>query len=285
MRLQLRPALHNAFSPTLGVSLREPVLAVCLRDQTWLRKGRSARAGALAFAFGFGLIAALAVVFPLSAYDLPLALVLVITGVRVVLDTVTLARSWGRIGDEFRTGRWDLLRLTAQSEGALLRAHYAAAYASVWRLLLVALGAQTAATLVVVLSNATQIARSAQGPPFAWLAALAGIALFAVELMARPRALAALGLALSASAPRAGSAAVLGSMALLLFWAAQAAALFTGFVLASTIVAFALLWGASDQWTLLAFGVFLMPLALDWFVQRAALYRLALAVAERDLAA
>lgn len=196
MRLQLRPALHNAFSPTLGVSLREPVLAVCLRDQTWLQKGRSARAGALAFAFGFGLIAALAVVFPLSAYDLPLALVLVITGVRVVLDTVTLARSWGRIGDEFRTGRWDLLRLTAQSEGALLRAHYAAAYASVWRLLLVALGAQTAATLVVVLSNATQIARSAQGPPFAWLAALAGIALFAVELMARPRALAALGLAL-----------------------------------------------------------------------------------------
>ncbi|MFN8380043.1 MAG: hypothetical protein U0452_15370 [Anaerolineae bacterium] len=274
-----KQALRRLFSPTLGVARSEPVLAWMVRGIPWLRESRATRAGVLAFSIGFGLIAALAVAFAFSATELPVALLLVIAGVRVVLDTATLARSWGRVGEEYRTGRWDLLRLTAQSEGALLRAHYAAAYASVWRLLLAALGAQTAATLIIMLSNFTQIARSPQSSPFAWLAAISGITLFTVELMARPRALVALGLALSASAPRAGSAAVLGSMALLVFWAAQGAALFTGFMLAS-----AMLWGASEEWTWLAFGIFLLPLTVDWFVQRAALYRLAVAVDARDAA-
>jgi hypothetical protein len=77
----------------------------------------------------------------------------------------------------------------------------------------------------------------------------------------------------------------LGSVALVLFWAAQLAALFTGFVVASFVAGIAMLWGGSENWALVAFVVFLLPLAVDWFVQRAALYRLALAVAERDAAA
>ena len=188
-----------------------------------------------------------------------LALLLPVT-LRLVLDELTMVRAWGRIGLEYRTGRWDALRLTAQTEGDLLRAHYAAAYAGVWRLMMAVLGVQTG--VVVALMVFTLREPVAFGSPVVPLFTLttAGVILV-LDVLMRTRALAALGLALSASAPRAGAAAVLGSLALILFWFAQMVAILTGLMLASFVAAFAsLLIFDSFDWSTLALLALVLPL-------------------------
>lgn len=258
-------------------------MAWFVRGMPWLTNGRAASTGALAFTGGLSGTLLAALVLNAPPGDLPFWMIALVAGSRLTLDTLAMTRSWGRIGLEYRTGRWDLLRLTAQSEGALLRAHYAAAYAGVWRPMLIALGVQTGILAALALIAVPP------APLPSWWMSLVGLALMTVvigaELLVRPRALSALGLALSASAPRAGSAAVAGSTALILFWAVQLAALFTGLVAASFIGAFAtLIFNEVRDWSWLALIAFALPLAVNVFVQRAALYRLARAVAKRDAA-
>ncbi|MBL8147302.1 MAG: hypothetical protein JNL34_13035, partial [Anaerolineae bacterium] len=178
------------------------------------------------------------------------------------------------------------LRLTAQTEGAILRAHYAAAYASAWREMLVFLGLQTGMLLTSMLTNAaTDTVYSASALWVVFLS-LGFIVILGFDLLLRPRALAALGLALSASAPRAGVAAVLGGVALIAFWFAQSVALLTGFFFASILAVFpSSEVGAVFVSTLLTVAILTPPLLVTLFVQRTALFRLAVAVAARDASA
>lgn len=278
----VKRALRNLFSPTLGVDRSEPVLAWLLRAMPWLQSGRSVRAGLLVFgpslALG-GILGGWVVQADAGGW---LLLFLIVS--RIVLDGMTMARSWGRLALEYQTGRWDMLRLTAQTEGAILRAHYAAASASVWRLMLALFGLQTGALLTILLG---EIISAIGYPSSLWTVfiPLDLIFVLGLDLLLRPRALAALGLALSASAPRAGMAAVLGSVALILFWFAQVMALGVGFFLASFTAL------ASRNYVLsivvasvLGLAVLIPPLLVTLFVQRVALFRLASAVAAREAA-
>jgi hypothetical protein len=260
----LRTAPRSLFSPTLGADPHEPVLAWSLRSLPWLTRGRAARHGVLVFVGGGLASAALLLATGGSGMAVSLALLLPVA-LRLVLDELTMVRAWGRIGLEYRTGRWDALRLTG-----------------VWRLMMAVLGVQTG--VVVSLLVFTLREPAASGSPIVPLFTLttAGVILV-LDVLMRTRALAALGLALSASAPRAGAAAVLGSLALILFWFAQMVAILTGLMLASFVAAFAsLLIFDSFDWSTLALLALVLPLAVDVLVQRSALYRLALAVAERD---
>lgn len=277
-------ALRRLLSPTMGINRSEPVLAWLLRGMTWLVSGRARRTGLrmLTFSFLLGwLVGALFVSLEATGW---LAIALIAS--RFVLDGLTMTRSWGRIGLEYRTGRWDLLRLTAQTEGAILRAHYAAAHAGVWREMLVFLGLQTGMLLALGLAGtATSIVYPASS---LWVifVSLGLIAILSFDLLLRPRALAVLGLALSASAPRAGLAAVLGGVALIGFWFAQFVALLTGFFFASFLAVFPPSEaGAVFISTLLAIATLTPPMLVTVFVQRAALFRLAVAVAARDASA
>lgn len=285
-------ALRRLFSPALGVDHSEPVLAWLLRRMPWLQSER-ARAAALIFFFiGF---TASTVIFLALGRSLPAAdvwVMLVFVGVRLLLDGLAAASAWGRLGPEYRSGRWDLLRLTAQTEGALLRAHYAAAHAGVWRMAMFGLGVQSGAALAfVTIWFATRSNYPLQFPVWAFaLMLLAGW-----ELLLRPRTLVAVGLALSATAPRAGVAALLGGAALMLFWVANLAVLIVSSLAATTVLGLITLpWQVAQSdafvalilaFSLALFGVvFGSLMILDVFVQRAALFRLASAVANRDAA-
>jgi len=265
----------------MGVNRREPVLAWLLRGQLWLTRGSAARVGRLSFILAL-LLGALAGAVALRV-QVEGALILLVLGSRIVLDGLAMARSWGRIGLEYQTGRWDVLRLTSQSEGAILRAHYAAAYAGVWRPLLIVLGIQSGVLLTM---SAVAVARIALHPAALIsmaLVSLAFIAILNLDLLWRPRALTALGLALSASVPRAGMAVVAGGIALIGYWFAQLAALGTGSVLTSFLAIFSMDEASAVTMSLLMGSfAFVLPLLVTVFVQRAALFRLAAAVAARD---
>jgi len=269
----------------MGVNHGEPVLAWLLRGMPWsLDPGRTRRTALWTFGPAL-LLGALAGALLVRFQALPWVGLFLLTA-RLVLDVLTMTRSWGRIGLEYRTGRWDLLRLTAQSEGAILRAHYAASHAGVWREMLVFLGLQTGALFTAGVANIATYAT--YSPTYAWvvLVLLAFITLLSLDLLLRPRALAALGLALSASAPRAGLAAVLGGFVLMGFWFAQGVALLIGLFFASLLAVFPTEdVGAVFASTMLVIAILTPPLFVTLLVQRMALFRLAVAVAARDASA
>ena len=278
-------ALRRLVSPTLGVNHGEPVLAWLLRDMPWLHgPGHTWRTALGVFGLSF-LLGALTGAL-LARSEAIAWIILPLIGSRFVLDGLTMTRSWGRIGLEYRTGRWDLLRLTAQTEGAILRAYYAASCAGVWREMLVFLGLQTGMLLTTTLADVATFTGYPASALWVILVSLGAVAILGFDLLLRPRAVAALGLALAASAPRAGLAAVLGGVALIGFWFAQFVALLAGFFVASFLAVLpSSEVGAVFVSTLLAIATLTPPLLVTLFVQRTALFRLAVAVAARDASA
>lgn len=278
--MRFRASLRNGLSPVLGVNRADPVLVWALRQQAWALGAGAWKHGVAAFLAGAltgACLLGLASALRLPLFDLAL---LMIVALRPLADLVALAGSWGRLGPEFRSGRWDALRLTAQTEGSLLRAHEAAAHARLWRLLWAALGAQTASLFMAALWLPAQ-ARIDAAPVVA-AAAVLSVPL-ALELLLRVRAMTTVGLALSAASSRAGTAVIFGGLALLLLWFVQVVMLVLGLLLASIGA------GLLDLFTGRLGSVLLVPLfpAL-WlpvphrFVQQVAQHGLANAVVRRD---
>jgi hypothetical protein len=207
--------------------------------------------------------------------------VVLVLGLRPIMDWRALAGAWAQLGPEFRSGRWDQLRLTGKTEGGLLLAHEAAAHARLWHTLWAALGAQTAALALAALWLAGQplAAETAQIIAVAALLAL----LLGADLWLRARALTMVGLALSASLPRAGGAALAGGLALLLLWIVQLALVMLGLMFASiATVIIDPFTGGTGSLLFLVFFPGLWVLATHRFVQRMALHRLVRSVAWRS---
>lgn len=277
----LRLALRSALSPTLGADPREPVLAWALRPLPW-RTGRGRLVhGATALisgaAAGFLIIQHSAGSRGGPSGD---TAVLAAALARMLLDTMTLLRAADRPGFELRSGRWDLLRLTDQGEGAVLRALYAAAHAGVWRLTLLMLGLQTG-----LLAGLALAVRTAPGERPAILALFtAATVAFGIELVLRPRAVVAIAFATSAAAPSAAGSVALGGIALVFYWAGQAAAGLIG-LLAFTFIFgwFTAILSPVVFGALAATFVAVPAIAVTLFLQRVSLRRLALAVIRHDL--
>ncbi len=280
----LQSALRNALSPTLGANTNSPVLIWALRRHAWVLRGRVATVSAQAFAAGFALTIIALLLASLARWPLLDPVLLLIVALRLGLDMVALVGSWGRLGPEFASGRWDMLRLTAQTEGGMLRAHYAAAHVRVWRPVWAAIGAQAGGLAISAVWLWTQpLTPIGSADTIGIVAALALI--LALELLLRASAVTAIGLALSASAPRAGTAAIFGGLALMLLWFVQTAVLLLGFTLGSIGASLLeVLGGAFASGLLLVAVPALLMMATHLFAQRAALHRLASAVAERDAA-
>ncbi|HYO88221.1 MAG TPA: hypothetical protein VER79_06200 [Candidatus Limnocylindrales bacterium] len=278
----LQSGLHRLSSPTLGADPADPVLAYVLRRQPWARRPGAWKQGALAFAVAAVVTVALLAFAALAGRALIDPVLLLIVALRLGFDLMALLDTLGRLGPEFASGRWDALRLTAQTEGVMLRAQDAAAQARIWRPLWAALGAQTCGLL---LAGAWLSVQPLAGDAAGTLVSAAILALLlALELLLRVRAVHAVGLALSASAPRAGIAALFGALALLPIWLVQLAILLLGLMAAAASASLldASVGDVVSGLLLLALPL-LLVMASHGFVRQAALHRLANAVAERDL--
>jgi hypothetical protein len=257
------------------------VLLWLLRRQGWVRSPGVWWHGALAVLTGALASAVVLAAASLVRWPLLNPAILLVVALRPIMDWLALSGAWAQLGPEFRSGRWDQLRLTGKTEGGLLLIHEAAAHAHLWRALWAVLGAQTAALALAALWLAGQPlgGQRAQILGGAGLLAL----LLGVELWLRVRALTMVGLALSASLPRAGGAALAGGLALLLLWLVQSALVLLGLMFASiaAVLIDPFTGGTGSLLFLLLFPA-LWVLAAHRFVRRMALHRLVRSVARRS---
>ena len=274
---------RNQFSPTLGVNREEPVTAWALRRADWLRPG-AVRANAIAIV-PTGVLTGLVLSGVAAANrrgSAEFVAVVALVVARLVLDYLIVARSATRLGPEFESGRWDQIRMTAQTEGAMLRAHFTAAYAGGWRLMTLVLGLQIGVVAGLILTVPLGYAglwTIVRYLPFG----LTLGALFTVELLLRVRTVNAIGLAFSASLRRGGMAVVASVLALVMVWIVQFAALLIGLLAVSFAMVpfqYPIPWWADVAVLFFAFAPVILVI---FFVERVALYRLARAVAERSL--
>lgn len=279
--MHFRVFLRNALSPVLGVNCADPVLTWALRRQMWaLDRGAWKHGAAAFFAGALPLAALLGAASALGWRPFDWALLLIVV-LRPIADMLALAGSWGQISSEFRSGRWDMIRLTTQTEGGMLRAHEAAVHARLWRPLWAALGAQTASLLIAALWLSSQPLAGEMALNMSIATLLAS--LLASELLMRVRAAATVGLALSAASPRAGTAVVFGGLVLLLLWLVQGAVLIFGLMFASLGTGLiSLIIGELSSVAFILLFPALWLLAVHHFVRRVALHSLANAVIRRD---
>ncbi len=273
-------ALASALSPTLGANPREPVLAWALRLLPWRTRRGMLLHGAPALIAG--IVAGVVVVQRASgpASPFPGETVLFIAVIaRMLSDVMTMTRSAGRLGVEFRSGRWDMLRLTGQGEAAVLRALFVAAHAGAWRLMVMMLGLQIGLLAALGLAARPAAVERAE----VWALLLLTAILLGAELALRPRAVAAMTLAASATAPRAGESVLIGGVLLVVYWVAQGVAALAG------LLAFTLIFGwFSARWPPFALNALTIAfvaapaMAVTLLAQRLALQRLVLAVVRHD---
>ena len=283
---ELNTALRNSFSPVMGVDRREPILAWFLRIQANRpRKWRNAVIGA-ACALGFILGFAIVLKYFPASWRATEVTVIVWVVARMMLDSFAVTRCAGRLGEEFRSGRWDQMRMTFQPEARLLRSHSAVAHVTVWRAMLVVMCIQIGGMVGFVLVQDYRYPIGSYAVLTEFVGALFGIVLCGLELLLRPRTAVAVSLAVSARVPAYSAATIFGLIAMLPVWMVEVAAGLAGFLVAR--------WGAGYIVEALPDYMFLpvvvtlctVPLiAAGVLVHRYAESRLAVAVAARDASA
>lgn len=132
-----------------------------------------------------------------------------------ILDFICLQASLKSISGEVIAGRWDLLRLTALSEGGIVRAKHAGVRLRVWRSTMMIVGLRTAAVTISLFAlliwpyvvtgenvNIGQLAEAFMEAPLSSIAlvitAAVTVLVYIVEPVWRVQAFSALGMTLSA---------------------------------------------------------------------------------------